>query len=466
MRSIPVRLWLALLVLFASSCSADSHVEDDWDIVAPASLGVDDAPLIDLVTKVENGVYENVHGVLLVKGGKLVFERYFGGYEATDLHYTASVTKSVASLLVGIAIDRGLLTAREGDVLDRPVAELFPAYTTLINEDPAKAHLRLRHVLSMSAGLEWDEATHPYGDRRNDCTAMERSDDPLAVVLAKRVVERPGKTFLYNGGLSILLSALVTEATGENAEAFATDVLFGPLGITSYRWDEVANGLTNTDGGLHLRPRDMAKIGRLVLDGGRWNGRQVVSRAWIEESSRRRLDVPNGPGYGFQWWCGTLLHADKRIPAVFASGHGGQKIIVLPTLDAVVVLTHQVFDNPLGELRNLAMLSRHLLPALVAVGTDPAPYEPTRAELERYVGTYEAADGGPPLVISSQDGGLVARDPEMGPQALVPDAEHRFHVSVLGLLDVPIIFVPDGTEGIRGARSHTGFRERVFRRTR
>ncbi len=450
----------------ALGCAGEPRVDDGWEVATPEAVGVDAAPLLKLAAMVTDGPYDNVHGVLLVKAGKLVFEHYFDEYSAERLHYTASVSKSVGSLLVGIAIDRGLLRGGAGnmDVLDRPVAELFSDYAALIGKDPAKAKLHLRHVLSMSAGLQWDEASHPYGDQRNDCTAMERSDDPLAVVFGKRVVEEPGTSFLYNGGLSILLSALVTGATDQKAGAFAADALLEPLGVTEYRWDEVANGLTNTDGGLHLRPRDMAKIGRLVLDEGRWEGQQIVSQAWIKKSTRRRHEVPNGPGYGFQWWCGLLQHGGKTYPAIFASGHGGQKIIVLPTLDAVVVFTHQVFENPLGDLRNLAMLAHHVLPALAGAGTEPPPSTPAPAELQKYVGTYEAEDGGSPLVVALRDGGLIAHDPQLGPQALLPHGEHRFHVRILDMLEVPIVFVPDGTGGIKGARSHPGFRARTFRK--
>jgi CubicO group peptidase (beta-lactamase class C family) len=215
-------------------------------------------------------------------------------------------------------------------------------------------------MLSMSTGLYWDEWTYPYYDSRNTHVAMNRSSDQLRFVMEQPVVASPGATFLYNSGVSIALGAIVGKVSGMAVGAFAEEYLFGPLGITDYFWWTYPNGTAQTGGGLALRPRDMAKFGLLYLRGGNWNGTQVVSEAWVRESTRQQ--VPDQE-YGYQWWLHEFTVGDRSLDCFAAHGRGGQFIFVFPDIDLVAVFNGGN-DNSLAGLP-LEILTAYVLPAVV-----------------------------------------------------------------------------------------------------
>ncbi len=267
----------------------------------------------------------NIHAVLVARSGKLVFERYFRGsdeipgriygrrvenvtFDADTLHDVKSVSKSVASLAVGIAIDRGLIGS-----VNEPIFSFFPELSDL--RSPEKEHIQLLHALTMSMGLEWMEATPATGDDNNDEARMHRAPDPCRYVLGLAATAPAGQEFFYNTGALTLVSAIIRKATGRPLDEFARATLFEPLGITGVEWIRV-KGDTDAGGGLRLRPRDMAKIGQLVLAGGRWNDRQVVSKAWIETSTAPKIKGTDGLSYGYLWWLGRSL-LNGRLRAEF-----------------------------------------------------------------------------------------------------------------------------------------------------
>jgi CubicO group peptidase (beta-lactamase class C family) len=459
-----------------------------WAIASPAEAGLDPAPLDRLRQDAAAGVFPNLHAILVVKDGDLVLEEYFDGYGPDTRQYTASISKSVGSILVGIAMDQGLLpTLAEGGA-DQPVLELLPEYEDVVWADPIKRRLLLRHVLSMSAGLEWDETSYPYDDPRNDWVQARDRDDPVGFTLRKPVVGEPGAEFVYNGGLSILLSRLVQQTSDMPAAEFADRHLFSPLGIEDYEWERLPGGLTDTDGGLHMRPRDLAKIGLLYLNGGEWDGTRIVSEEWVQESTREHIINEGAPNYGYQWWCGDFRYADRSAYTFLASGHGGQKVFVFPRFDLVVVITHEVFDNPLGELRNTAILSRYVLPAAdsalapsapgTATGAGPeipaaagtretagaraTALEPDVATLARYAGVYTAAEE--QLTIEYRDGTLHARAEGAPPMEMVALSERRFQATVFDLVDVFFAFDLTSQGVARAVRATWGFNDTVFER--
>ena len=292
----------------------------------------------------------NIHAVLVARGGKLVFERYFRGsdeiqgrpvrnvtFDADTLHDMKSVSKSVASLVLGIAIDRGLMGS-----LNEPIFSFFPELSDL--RSPEKERIQLLHVLTMSMGLKWVEATPDTGDNNNDEARMHRAPDPCRYVLGLAATAPAGQEFFYNTGALTLLSAIVRKATGRTLDEFARATLFEPLGITSVEWIRV-KGDTDAGGGLHLRPRDMAKIGQLVLAGGRWNDRQVVSKAWIDTSMTPRMDATSLFFYGYLWWLGRSLLNGREVQWAGALGRGGQSIRIVPELDLVVVVTAGYYQD-------------------------------------------------------------------------------------------------------------------------
>ena len=299
-----------LLSLLALCCAptlalgelvAPPRLDDGWDTASPASVQLDEAPLRALSERLRDGTYKNIHSVLLVKDGRLVAEEYFTGcnaegkeqtFDRDTLHSLQSVSKSVNSILIGIAIDQHLIAG-----VQEKVAKFFPERAELF-ADGGKDALQLKHLLSMSAGLAWTESGFPYTDARNDAFGLNRSNDPLGYVFAKPVAAPPGREFNYHSGLSIVLGQVVRGASGLDPDKFAERHLFGPLGIANYRWGRLPDGSVHTGGGLWLRPRDMAKLGQLFLDGGRWQGKQIVSEEWVRASTRQQAPYR---GYGYQW---------------------------------------------------------------------------------------------------------------------------------------------------------------------
>ena len=291
----------------------------------------------------------NIHSVLVARGGKLAFERYFRGsdeiygrrvenvsFDADTLHNVKSVSKSVASLAVGIAIDRGLIRS-----VNEPIFSFFPELSDL--RTPEKDRIQLVHALTMSMGLAWVEAI-PSNEDNNDEVRMHTASDQCRYVLGLPVTAPAGQEFFYNTGALALVSAVIRKATGRPLDEFARENLFEPLGITRVEWNRY-KGDTDAGGGLRLRPRDMAKFGQLVLADGRWSDRQIVSKAWIETSTALKLKATNARSYGYLWWLGRSLLDRREVHWIGALGRGGQAMRIVPELDLVVMVTAGYYQD-------------------------------------------------------------------------------------------------------------------------
>ena len=292
----------------------------------------------------------NVHTVLVARAGKLVFERYFSGsdeingwrvenvtFDVGTLHNMKSVSKSVTSLAVGIAIDRGLIRS-----VNEPIFSFFPELSDLRSAE--KDRIQLVHALTMSMGLKWVEATPATGDYNNDETRMHIARDPCRYVLGLPVTAPAGQEFFYNTGALTLVSTIMRKATGRPLDEFAREALLKPMGITEFDWTRV-RGDSDAGGGLRLRPRDMAKIGQLILAGGRWNDRQIVSKAWIETSTTPKLKATDDQLYGYLWWLGRSRLNGREVHWVGALGRGGQSIRIVLELDLVVIVTAGYYQD-------------------------------------------------------------------------------------------------------------------------
>lgn len=262
--------------------------------------------------------------MIVVKDGILVLEEYPNSTR-DRLNSVASVTKSVTSSLIGIALDSGSIES-----VDEPMFGFFPEYAHLRNE--VKDRILLRHVLSMTPGFEWNELDVPYTDPANDLIVAIISGNIIEYTLSKPITDEPGTRWYYNSGNSQLLAGILKRATGHHADLFAAEHLFGPLGIAQYEWIQTSSGFPDAYGGLRLRTRDMAKFGIMYSHGGVWNGRQVVPKELVDESTSAQ--EPEG-GYGYQWWLATIYGYDWYT----AFGYGGQRILVIPELDLVLVNT-------------------------------------------------------------------------------------------------------------------------------
>ena len=455
---------LVTFVTVSTACAQqDSVSSNDWVTAPAAEVGLDSTMLDGLVGAARNGAFPNLHSLLVAKDGKLVIDEYYGEYDAETRHYVASVTKSVVSILLGIAMDHALLAGLDDGVLDLSLPELFPEYGDVLDRDPAKANIRLRHVLGMNAGLAWDEASYPYDDPRNDWARVRGDPDPVRLILQQPVAEDPGDVFNYSGGLSTLLGYLLERHTETDATAFADQHLFGPLGITDYEWWDLEGGLIDAPGGLHLRPRDMAKLGQLFLNGGTWRGQRIVSEDWVTMSSHTQIEVDRSPDYAFQWWCGDFSYQGRQVFMSVASGHGGQKIFVVPRFDLVAVLTHQVFDNPMGELHNTSIMSRYILPAADAAAARDRGTLLDAAALAAYTGVFATiSDSSDRFTIELRADRLYAIAPDTPIMELVPVTPSWFRGTVLDMIDVDFFFDVTADGQVARGRTAYGFRNDPF----
>jgi CubicO group peptidase (beta-lactamase class C family) len=220
----------------------------------------------------------------------------------------------------------------------------FSAFKT--KPDPRRDRMRLRDVLTMTTGIQWDESSTSYTNAKNNCAEMEAADDWIQYVLDQPMAADPGTTFVYNSGATELLSYIIKKATGKEADDYAKEHLFAPLGI-NYYWKRTPKGLADTEGGLYLEPRDLAKFGYLYLHDGMWDGNRILPADWTKQSTRWLVDAgKTGRGYGYKWW--VLSRKDAGTYEAYAAlGYGGQRLIVVPELDLVAVFTGwNIYDKP------------------------------------------------------------------------------------------------------------------------
>lgn len=355
--------------------------DDGWITGQAAKAGVNLAPLKTLLGSIINNKFKDIHSLLLFKDGRLILEEYFKGFGPEDLHLTASVTKSVNSILFGQAMEQGLIES-----IDQPVWSFFKEYDNA--EDAwVKEQIKLRHLLTMTAGLDWEYLSLPLESDKYPTRLMITSDDPIDFILKRKIVAPPGKFYNYNDGLAIMLGEIIHRVSGQPIPQFAKEHLFSPLGIERFYWSTTRTGITETQGGLYMRPRDMGKIGQLVLQQGQWKGRQIVSSAWLEESTRQHVRG-DSKGYGYQWRTTKLLRSGQSLDIIWASGYGGQKIFIVPTLNAVAVFTSRVLYNPTGGGLAEGLFASYLMPALMGEDKTKTLLTVKLTDPEKLIGCY------------------------------------------------------------------------------
>lgn len=353
-RSPLLRLVQLLALGALGACGSDPSgpppepvaADDGWLNSTPAAEGLDGARLDALGDRIQRGDYGTIDAVLVARHGRVAWERYYNGWTAERAHTLQSVSKSVTSLLAGIAVGDGRLS------VDQPAVGFLADFQPIRNLDDRKSALRVEDLLTMRTGLDWSETPYEGSPLQQ---LNESSVDWVRFVADWPMREAPGTRWEYVGGGVILLAGIVGRAEGQRVDSLAAARLFEPLGMRGVQWyRNLADGFPHTGGGLLLRPRDALKVGQLVLGGGRWNGRQVVPEAWIQASTRR-VAVPSfGFGrhemrYGYLWWIGSL--DDPMNPrretgdVIVASGTGGQWIFIVPKYDLVMVSNGWILDG-------------------------------------------------------------------------------------------------------------------------
>jgi len=310
---------------------------DGWLCAALDKVEVESHLITDMIIRILKGKYDDIHNIIIIKDGKIALEEYFqenGKFHGPPVtlwyrdrkHLLASATKSITSILVGIAESEGYITD-----LEVPVLTFFPEFDYLKNQE--KANIKLKHLITMTAGLEWQQGIKDPGD----VSKMWQTDDIARFYLEKPLVQIPGEKYKYSNANSTLLGIIVEKASGMDVETFSKKFLFSPLDISNYDWARYPDGSIDTDGGLALRPRDMAKIGQLFLNDGICKGRQIVSTGWIKDSTGKQVKRNDNLWYGFMWWRRTLNVDGKQIDSFYAFGWGGQYIFVVPDFNMVIV---------------------------------------------------------------------------------------------------------------------------------
>src|SRR5712692_10277876 len=358
----------AVLICISGAGAQDRFPTKGWPKAEPASMGLDSAALGALDADVASGKYGLVDTMLVIRCGKQAYEgayphdygkiygelaktagplnhdvngpyNYFSPefhpyFQHSDLHTMQSVSKTVTSVTIGIAMLRKEFPVE----LDAPILQYFDAYH-IANVDDRKRRITLRDLLTMTAGLEWNEDL-PYNDPKNSADVMESKHDWVQYVIDQPMAAEPGKVFVYSSGVTQLLSHIFKKATGKNVDDYAAQYLFQPLGI-SYHWKHTPTGLPDTEGGLYISSSSLAKIGFLFLKNGMWEGKQIVPEDWVKNSVTSAITVEDEGrhwGYGFQWWLQPWGKSPEK-SAWAARGLGGQELRVVPEYNLIVVLT-------------------------------------------------------------------------------------------------------------------------------
>lgn len=387
-----MKLYLAIAVL-ASACNAQSETQqsrwptDGWAVSSPDEQGLDGSPLTALHREIQSGTYGYIDRMVVVSNGYLVVnERYENDYEVIsrghegvlgcgaetcddpsasheynyyhptthpyyagrDVHSLQSVTKSVTSALIGIAIARG-----EIEGTDTPLLSFFDNYDLSRVEDRLH-HATLEDLLTMRSGIEWHEVDRPL-DETNTTFRLEAAEDWIQFTLDQPMDADPGEKWAYSSGGSHLMSGIIRKATERYVDDYAAEFLFSPLGINDFHWKKTPKGYPDTEGGLYLEAEQLAKIGYLYLNEGVWDGQQLLPEGWTAVSTARQVDRVNaaGWGYGYQWW-----RLDANGTDVWAGlGFGGQFLVVVPQHNVIgVINSWNVFgnerENILGAFRD------------------------------------------------------------------------------------------------------------------
>jgi CubicO group peptidase (beta-lactamase class C family) len=313
--------------------------------------GLDPVLLSQMMRKIIDGTYPNVHSVLIIKDGKLVFEEYFYEYNKDSLQELRSASKSFVSALTGIAIVKGFIKSKNETVLS-----YFPEYN-FENISEAKKRITIENLLTSQSGLDCD-ISNPKSEGNE--TTMSNSDDWIKFTLDLPMVDTPGGKGMYCSGNPITLGRIIEKSTHKLLPDFANENLFSPLNISKFKWNfKPDKSSSETFCQLYLRPRDMGKFGLLYLDKGKWNGKQIISEDWVQQSLEKH-SVVQGVNYGYLWWIKYLDADGVRYYGKAAQGNGGQKIYIWEEQNMVTVITGGNYNtqSPSDDL-----IKKYILPA-------------------------------------------------------------------------------------------------------
>ena len=362
-----IRLILTFILLSVLASAQTHTAGSDLPTASADENGISSEKLRSMETAIRAKEFKKIGSVLVARHGKLVYEAYFDG-DAGTLRDTRSATKSITSVLVGMAIDEKKLSG-----IDARVLVLLPEHARKMqNPDPRKEKITIEDLLTMSSPLEcddWNDASRGNEERMYIVEDWVQFIFDLPMRGRMHLGEQPepapyGRYFSYCTGGVFTLSEVLQKVTGSRADYYAQEKLFGPLGITDAQWMYSPMNIPQTGGGLRLTSRDLLKIAELYRQGGRWQGTRLVDEAWVETSTRPHARIQDGMDYGYLWWLKSFQSGGKGYPAYFMSGNGGNKVAVFPGLDMVVVITSTNYNSQGMHEQTEKLLTDYILTAV------------------------------------------------------------------------------------------------------
>lgn len=341
----------ALIVIVTAMLAGRVHATDRWPRVQPDREGIDGKALAGLFAGLATEPHKDLKGIVILRHGNLVAESYFNGDNANTLHDIRSATKSITATLMGIAIDQGIVKSVEDSIAN---------YLPHLPRD-GKERIRIRDLLNMRSGLDAndDDPASPGNETR-----LDASSDWMKSVYAVPMKGAPGGQYIYVSINAFLVGAIIENASHMHLDRFAAEHLFSPLGIAQYKWRRVPIDRTTGQGNLEITTGDEAALGQLFLDKGQYHHRQIVSPGWIEQCVANQVPIsavdPYADYYGYLWYTKTESVGKRSILVHFASGNGGNKIYLVPSLNMVIAITASAYNQPYRHQRSHDILLKVL----------------------------------------------------------------------------------------------------------
>ncbi|HKI79962.1 MAG TPA: serine hydrolase [Ignavibacteriaceae bacterium] len=347
---------IVLFIIFSINCFSQSGeqilqpvlLNDGWEISSLNAENFSSGPLLKMEEDINSGKFKKITSILIARDGKLVYEKYFGDSKQTDLRDTRSATKTVTSMLIGIAIDKKIITG-----VDAKVMSFFPGKMPVKNPDPRKDKITIEDFLTMSSVLEcddWNQFSRGNEERMYPIEDYIQFTLNLPVRGTPPWADKPedlpyGRSFSYCTAGAVTLGGIIKRASKTTVPDFAAKFLFDPLGIKIIKWQFIPTGLAMTGGGLRLQSRDLLKLVQLYLYKGKWNGKQIISKEWIERSIEPHAEIDDETKYGYLWWLKSFGNGSKKYAAYYMSGNGGNKVLAFPGLNMTVVITSANYNT-------------------------------------------------------------------------------------------------------------------------
>lgn len=351
----------------AKEIPAPKSSQDGWDTATVGSVNLSAARLQAMEDAIGSDEFKKITSILIARNGKLVYEKYFDRSDMSTLRDTRSATKTVTSMLIGIALDKGLLSG-----VDVPIISFFPDKQSVKNPDPRKEKITIEDFLTMSSLLECDDWNQ---FSRGNEERMYLIEDYVQFTLDLPIKGFPawttkpedspyGRSFSYCTAGVATLGSVLERATKMSVPEFTAINLFALLGIRNAQWQFTPTGLAMTGGGLRLQSRDLLKLAQLYVDNGVWNGKRVISESWVRTSTKPHVRIDDETEYGYLWWLKSFTAGEKEFAAFYMSGNGGNKIVAFPQLKMAVVITSINYNTRGMHEQTDRLLSGYILESI------------------------------------------------------------------------------------------------------